>query len=80
MGYEEARLALQSGYYKLGNDIALSDSNYTGIGTRAFPFGGHFDGDGHTITITLSGTPTAQYVGVFGYVNPMAAPSRKSNP
>lgn len=71
VGYEEARLALQSGYYKLGNDIELSDSSYTGIGTRAFPFGGHFDGDGHTITISLSGTPTAQYVGVFGYVNPM---------
>ena len=71
VGYEEARLALQSGYYKLGNDIVLNDSRYTGIGTRAFPFGGHFDGDGHTITFDLTGTPTAQYVGVFGYVNPM---------
>ena len=71
VGYEEARLALQSGYYKLGNDIELNDSNYTGVGTKAFPFGGHFDGGGHTITVTLSGTPAAQYVGVFGYVNPV---------
>ena len=69
VGYEEARLALQSGYYKLGDNIELKNSKYTGIGTKAFPFGGHFNGGGHTITLTLSGNIEAQYVGVFGYVD-----------
>lgn len=72
VGYPEARLALQSGYYKLGDDLTLtSDMGYTGIGTQTFPFGGQFDGGGHTIALDLSGSSDAQYVGVFGYVNPV---------
>ena len=81
IGYSEARLALQSGYYKLNSDITLSSANgYTGIGTRAVPFGGHLDGNGHTITLEMSDSVASQYAGVFGYINPVGGskPSVKS--
>jgi len=54
-------------YFELNNDVTL-DSSFAGIGTstssKTYPFKGIFDGNGNTITVSISGTT---YVGVFGY-------------
>lgn len=68
-GYSEAKAALQTAYYKLGNDVTITDPAYTGIGTQTVPFSGHFDGQGHEVTLQPTSTVTASCYGLFGYVN-----------
>ena len=68
--YEEARLILQTAYYKLGNDITVADTAFTGIGSGSYPFGGHLDGQEHTVTLTLNLTGTSDsYFGLFGNID-----------
>lgn len=60
-------------YYKLTNDIDLSGSDFTTIGsTSVLAFKGNFDGNGKTISnYTYSGsvtTPSYTAVGLFGYL------------
>ena len=66
-----AKIALETAYYKLGNDITVTSTAFTGIGTNGTPFSGHFDGQGHTVTLSPSAAVTlgasADY-GLFGYV------------
>lgn len=50
-------------YFCLINDISVS----TMIGTEANPFGGAFDGDGHTLTVNL--TTSEQYAAPLRYVS-----------
>ncbi len=68
-GYSEAKAALQTAYYKLGNDVIITDHTYTGIGTQTVPFSGHFDGQGNTVTLKPASQVTASYYGLFGYLN-----------
>ncbi|MBR3947599.1 MAG: hypothetical protein IKJ56_10945, partial [Bacteroidales bacterium] len=52
-------------YFKLTANIS---SGNTMIGSySSYPFSGTFDGDGHTITVNISGSTT--YVALFVYVN-----------
>ncbi len=52
-------------YVKLKNDIVVPGS-WTPIGkTATFPFSGHFNGDGHSVTITVD-SPNLTYYGFFG--------------
>ncbi len=54
-----------SAYVVLEDDITVSGS-WTPIGsTSVFPFKGTFDGNGHTVTITVD-TPNLSYFGFFG--------------
>lgn len=65
-----AKIALETAYYKLGNDITVASAAFTGIGTSGTPFSGHFDGQGHTVTLRPStdvALSSADY-GLFGYV------------
>ena len=62
-------------YFELGNDITYDyaslgedESNYTAIGTSSNPFGGHFDGKGHTISGIRINADT-NYQGPFGYIS-----------
>ena len=61
--------ALLTASYKLVNDIDLSAfANWTPIGTetQGHFFGGHFDGDNHSISnLKITG---GSYIGLFGYV------------
>ena len=66
--YSEARAALETAYYKLGGNITVTDSAFTGIGTSGTPFSGHFDGQGNTVTLQNNPTISGTY-GLFGYVN-----------
>ena len=50
-----------AGNYTLGTDISVS----TPIGNSRTPFTGTFDGDGHTITLNITGD---NYQALFGYV------------
>ncbi|WP_337529003.1 stalk domain-containing protein [Anaerotignum faecicola] len=68
-GYSEAKAALQTAYYKLGNDVTITNPAYTGIGTQTVPFSGHFDGQGYKVTLQPTSTVTASCYGLFGYVN-----------
>lgn len=53
-------------YFRLTTDINIATTTWTPIGTDAsHPFGGNFDGNGHTISGTLSGN-NAKF-GLFGY-------------
>ena len=52
----------------LANDITLSQSNWTPIGTNTTPFKGTFDGGNHTISGLNITTPSAVYAGFFGMV------------
>ena len=55
-----------AGSYKLGADIDLTGHSQRPIGNYTLPFGGSFDGDGHTVkglNIRTSGT-----VGLFGVI------------
>ena len=65
-GYSEARAALQTAYYKLGDDITITDAAYTGIGVSVNPFSGHFDGQGHTVTLQRSSSADAVTTGFYG--------------
>ena len=55
-------------YFKLTTDVYIdSITVWQPIGlNNTYYFGGHFDGDNHTVTIYLT-TSTMQYVGIFGY-------------
>lgn len=52
----------------LANDITLSQSNWTPIGTNTTPFKGTFDGGNHTISGLNITTPSDVYAGFFGMV------------
>ena len=68
--YDEARLILQTAYYRLGSDIIVSGTAFTGIGSSSYPFGGHLDGQGHTVTLTINSTGTSDsYFGLFGNID-----------
>lgn len=50
---------------RLANDITI-DGSWTPLGKNAvFPFRGTFDGDGHTVTVTVD-DPNLSYFGFFG--------------
>lgn len=52
-------------YAILDADISLGDSVWYPIGSKQYPFRGHFDGRNHYISnFTMEGL---QYVGIFGY-------------
>lgn len=53
----------------LENDIDMSDYPSFRIGTSAYPFAATFDGNGHTLTVALSGDT---YVAPFGFVGEKA--------
>ena len=53
-------------YYELGNDIDLTDVDWTPIGNTTYNFKGTLDGKNKKISnLTIDGT--ADYVGLFGY-------------
>lgn len=57
------------GYYVLGNDIDLTSTTWTPIGTAARPFMGTFDGMGYVVrnvTVTTGGTDPAGLFGACG--------------
>ena len=51
---------------KLGNDIDLSDYQWSPMGTKSNPFCGTFDGQGYTISGLYVDT-NGSYAGLFGY-------------
>ncbi len=55
-------------YFKLSTDVYIdSIAVWQPIGlNNTYYFGGHFDGDNHTVTLYLT-TSSMQYAGVFGY-------------
>jgi filamentous hemagglutinin family protein len=64
-----------SGNYALGSNIDASATSawnggagFTPIGGQGTPFGGTFDGLGHTISNFTINMPTTNYVGLFGYI------------
>ena len=57
-----------SAYYKLNNDIVLTE-DWIPVGTMEDPFTGGFDGNGHTISNLTSNSTNLDYIGLFGYVN-----------
>ena len=60
-------------YYKLGNDIDLSEyqsgEGWTPIGIEHHPFSGHFDGTRYTVSNLYINSNTLQYAGLFGMAN-----------
>ena len=53
-------------YFKLTTDVYIdSITVWQPIGNASYFFGGHFDGDNHTVTLYL--TNSMAYVGIFGY-------------
>lgn len=66
---------LSDAYVKLGKDIIVPGS-WTPLGKNAAsPFSGHFDGDGHSVTITVN-DPNLTYFGFFGCLD--SQPDRDS--
>ncbi|MCL2462905.1 MAG: hypothetical protein FWF44_09585, partial [Defluviitaleaceae bacterium] len=59
-----------SAYYILMNNIAITASSWTPIGTYSLPFTGNFDGKGFTISNV--NVPSNSYAGFFGYINAAA--------
>lgn len=54
-------------FFELGADLDYTGKTFTPIGTESYPFNGHFNGKGKTLSgITLNGESN---VGIFGYVN-----------
>lgn len=54
-------------YFKQMDDIDLSGSNWTPIGTNEKPFKGHYDGNHKKITgLSISGSYV--YAGLFGFI------------
>lgn len=51
----------------LMNDITMDGTAWTPIGTKAHPFTGKFDGDGHTISGLTCTDTNKDYVGLVGY-------------
>ena len=80
----ESHQVFSDKYFKVMNDISFSDvaldetgSNFTAIGNDddIRYFGGHFDGNGHTISgirIYKGGGQEDNYQGLFGYLAPGA--------
>lgn len=60
-------------YYRMENDIDISGSNWTPIGsTYSKQFYGYFDGNNHKVIglqIVLSSSSTTSYYGLFGFNN-----------
>lgn len=54
-----------SGNYKLGADIDMRGNPQRSMGTYDIPFSGTFDGDGHSVTVTLYTEGTAGLFGVL---------------
>lgn len=52
-------------YFRMGADFGPVT---TTVGTEGFPFGGNFNGDGHTLTVNLTET-NIQYYAPFHYIN-----------
>ena len=66
---------LSNAYVVLENDIEVPGS-WTPLGKNAaFPFSGHFDGNGHSVTITVD-NPGLSYFGFFGCLD--SQPDRDS--
>ena len=66
---------LSDAYVELTDNITVSGS-WTPLGANAaFPFSGHFDGDGHSVTITVD-DPGLSYFGFFGCLD--SKPDRDS--
>ena len=66
-------LRVNSGYDRTAKGKLTADfttnSSFVPIGASTKTFGGSFDGNGHTITLNLSGS---SYMGLFGYVDSAA--------
>ena len=59
-------------YFALGADIAYDktvENNYTTIGNNLHPFGGTFDGQGHTVSGIRISAPDGEYKAIFGLVD-----------
>jgi len=56
-------------HFQLTADLDLTGVAMTPIGTRAKPFSGTFDGNGHTIVNLTIDLPGASYVGLFGFAD-----------
>ena len=56
--------------FKLTSDLDLSNKDFVPIGMgKNHYFGGHFDGQGHTISNLKYKNSEQQYIGLFSYVN-----------
>ena len=55
-------------YFKLTNDITLP-SDWTPIGTTAHPFKGTFEGDNHTVSLSLKADVKQAQAGLFGTID-----------
>ena len=55
-------------YFKLANDITLP-SGWTPMGTTAHPFKGTFDGDNHTVSLSLKADLKQAQAGLFGTID-----------
>jgi hypothetical protein len=55
-------------YFTLTADLNLNDIEWTAIGTDTNRFKGVFDGVGHVISGLVITNPTADYQGLFGYL------------
>ncbi len=53
----------------LGDDIDLEGEEWTPIGNGTYHFSGTFDGNGHKISNLKIDNPTADYQGLFGFIN-----------
>lgn len=79
--YEMKQLALvvangdanyQDKYFRLENDLTytaedITASKFQPVGTATYPFKGHFDGNGKTIS-GINYTSSNEYIGIFGYM------------
>ena len=56
-------------YYKLAEDLDITSyTDWIPIGlSSTYPFRGHFDGNGHTITVKIARSDE-EYAGLFGYI------------
>lgn len=83
--YEMKQLALvvangdanyQDKYFRLENDLTytaadITASKFQPVGTATYPFKGHFDGNGKTISginYTSNADSGNEYIGIFGYM------------
>jgi len=59
-------------HYRLMENIVLTETNWTAIGSSTAKFKGSFDGNGNTITGLNISRPTLSYQGLFGYIDNMS--------
>ena len=68
----ENYFAGRKAYYRVEADIDMSENTtFTPLGSADFPFQGHFDGNGHTITLNLQRDANASAtkdLALFGFV------------